>query len=58
MVHDVRASKKRMVLLLILGLGGFVSFLVGLRWEVVLQGFAADLARTENFFDLIDPDHV
>ncbi len=50
--------RKRTVLLLILGLGGFASLLVGLAWGSVLRTFAADLARTENFFNLINPDYV
>ena len=50
--------RKRTVLLLILGLGGFASLLVGLAWDSVLRTFATDLARTENFFNLINPDYV
>ncbi len=41
--------------MLILGLGGFTSLLIGLMWDAVLRTFATDLARTENFFNLINP---
>jgi hypothetical protein len=44
--------------LLILGLGGCAFLLIGLAWAAVLRTFAADLARTENFFNLINPDLV
>lgn len=47
-----------MVSLLILGLGGFISFLVGLSWDAVLRAYATDLARTENVFNLINPNHI
>ncbi len=47
-----------MVLFLILGFGGFVSLLTGLSWGTVLSAFAADLARTENFFNLANPDYT
>lgn len=41
--------------MLILGLGGFASLLIGLTWDAVLRTFSTDLARTENFFNLINP---
>jgi len=47
-----------MILFLILGLGGFVSLLIGLSWGTVLRAFAADLARTENFFNLTNPGYT
>ncbi len=47
-----------MVLFLILGFGGFVSLLAGLYWSEILRAFAADLARIENFFNLINPDYT
>ncbi len=47
-----------MILFLILGLGGFVSLLIGLSWGTLLRAFAADLARTENFFNLANPDYT
>jgi hypothetical protein len=50
--------KKRTILLLTLGFGGFSSLLVGLAWEKVLRTFATDLARIENFFNLINPEYV
>ncbi len=50
--------RKRTVLLLTLGFGGFASLLVGLAWDTVLRTFATDLARIENFFNLINPDYV
>ena len=50
--------KKRTILLLTLGFGGFASLLVGLAWEKVLRTFATDLARIENFFNLINPEYV
>ena len=49
---------KRTVLLPLLGLGGFASLLVGLAWSSVLRTFATDLARAENFFNLMHPDYV
>lgn len=55
---DKPVSRKRTILLLVLGLAGFVSLLVGLSWEAVLRAFDTDLARTENFFNLINPRHV
>jgi len=47
-----------MILFLILGLGGFVSLLIGLSWGTLLRAFAADLARTENFFNLTNPGYT
>ncbi len=55
---DRPVSKKRMVLSLILGLVGFASLLVGLRWDALLPTFATDLARTQNGFNLINPNHI
>jgi hypothetical protein len=55
---DKPASRKRVILFLILGLGGFVSLLISLLWGTVLRAFGADLARTENFFNLINPDYT
>ncbi len=51
-------SRKRVVVLVILGLGGPVSLLVGLSWDTVLRAFATDLARSENVLNLISPDHI
>lgn len=51
-------SRKRVVILVILGLGGSVSLLLGLAWDAVLRTFATDLARSENVFNLINPDHI
>ncbi len=42
----------------VLGPGGLASLLVGLWWDAILREFAADLARTENFFNLINPNHI
>ncbi len=53
-----RRIRKRTALLLILALGGLASLFVGLQWEAVLRTFATDLARTENFFNLINPNHI
>ncbi len=50
--------RKRTALLLILALGGLALLFVGLQWEAVLRTFATDLARTENFFNLINPNHI
>ena len=50
--------RKRTTLLLTLGFGGFASLLVGLAWDTVLRRFATDLARIENFFNLLNPNHV
>lgn len=50
--------RKRKILLLTLGFGGFVSLLVGLAWGKMLRTFATDLARTENFFNLINPEYA
>lgn len=58
MARETFVNRKRTLLFLILALGGSVSLLVGLSWDAVLQGFAADLARTENFFNLRDPDRI
>jgi hypothetical protein len=58
MIYANAAGRKRLALLLILGLGGCVSLLVGLSWDEVLHAHATDLARTENTFNLINPDHV
>lgn len=55
---DKPVSRKRTILFLVLGLAGLISLLVGLSWEAVLRAFATDLARTENFFNLINPGHV
>jgi hypothetical protein len=55
--HRMR-MRKRMASLLILALGGVASFFVGLAWDAVLRTFATDLARTENFFNLISPNHI
>lgn len=44
--------------MLLLALGGLASLFVGLQWEAVLRTFATDLARTENFFNLINPNHT
>ncbi len=51
-------ATRRTVPLLILGLGGCAFLPIGLAWNTVLSTFAADLARTENFFNLINPDLV
>ncbi len=53
-----RRMRKRTAVLLILALGGLASLFVGLQWEAVLRTFATDLARTENFFNLINPNHI
>ncbi|MDQ3303845.1 MAG: hypothetical protein M3518_10935 [Actinomycetota bacterium] len=63
MVHeDKPVNRKRLrnrtALMLILALGGLASLLVGLQWEAALRGFATDLARIENFFNLINPNHI
>ncbi len=50
--------KKWAALLVVLGLGGLASLLVGLSWDAVLRAFATDLARSENVFNLINPDHI
>jgi hypothetical protein len=49
---------KRTASLVILGVGGLASYLVGLSWEVVLDAFAAYIDRVENTYDLINPDHI
>jgi hypothetical protein len=58
MIYANAAGRKRLALLLILGLGGCASLFVGLSWDEVLHAHATDLARTENTFNLINPDHV
>ena len=50
--------RTRTILLLTLGFGGLASLLVGLAWDKVLPTFATDLARIENFCNLINPDYV
>ncbi|MDP8952579.1 MAG: hypothetical protein M3N18_10135 [Actinomycetota bacterium] len=47
-----------MALLVVLGLAGLASVLVGLSWDAGLRAFATDLARSENAFNLINPDHI
>ena len=42
----------------VFGLGGLASLLVGLSWGAVLPTFATDLARTQNGFNLINPNYI
>lgn len=49
---------KGLVSFIVLGLGGFASLLAGLWWDAVLQEFATDLARIENFYNLLNPNHI
>ena len=51
-------GRKRTALLVILGVGGLASFLVGLSWEAVLDAFAAYVARVENTYNFVNPDHI
>jgi hypothetical protein len=53
-----KRMRKRMASFLILALGGLALLFVGLSWDAVLRTFATDLARTENFFNLINPNHI
>jgi hypothetical protein len=49
---------KRTASLVILGVAGFESYLVGLSWGTVLHAFAAYVDRVENTYNLINPDHI
>ena len=53
-----KRMRKRTALLLILALGGLALLFVGLSWDAALRTFATDLARTQNGFNLINPNHV
>jgi hypothetical protein len=49
---------KRTASLVVLGVGGLASYLVGLSWGTVLHAFATYVDRVENAYDLINPDHI
>jgi hypothetical protein len=49
---------KRTASLVILGVGGLASFLVGLSWGAALDAFATYVDRVENTYDLINPNHI
>lgn len=53
-----KRMRKRAALLPILALGSLALLFVGLSWDAALRTFATDLARTQNGFNLINPNHI